>query len=248
MNTPSYSANFFATHEGRSVSSANEVIPLVLKYVKPASVIDIGCGNGTWLKVWNEFGISNFLGVDGHYVKPEQLLIEKSHFEPFNLEVGYRSERKYDLVTSLEVAEHLKPEYATGFVQSLCSLGDVILFSAAIPGQPGTFHFNEQYPEYWASLFRNEGYVAIDCLRKKIWMNEKIEWWYRQNILVFVKAAVLDNYGELKKEYEKNDGEVISFVHPCLLEEKIRLAAHFRAILQNPAKAFSFLAKKVIGK
>lgn len=248
MNNPSYSTNFFATHEERSVSSAKEIIPLVLNYIKPASVIDIGCGNGTWLKVWNEFGVNDFLGVDGDYVKPEQLLIEKSHFQPFNLEEGYTATRKYDLVTSMEVAEHLKPEFASRFVQSLCGLGDIILFSAAIPGQPGTFHFNEQYPDYWAALFKKEGYAAIDCLRQKIWLNEKIEWWYRQNVLLFVKKEVLDKYAELKAEYEKSDGTVLSMVHPCLLEEKIRLAAHYKSILQNPVKAFTFLAKKVVGK
>ena len=97
-----------------------------------------------------------------------------------------RLDRRFDLVVTLEVAEHLPKTDASTFVQSLTELGPVVLFSAAIPFQGGENHLNEQWPDYWAHLFHNRGYRAVDCLRKKTWHNDKVEPWYAQNILLFV--------------------------------------------------------------
>ena len=70
----------------------------------------------------------------------------------------------------LEVAEHIPPECADIFVESLTwGLAPVIMFSAAVPGQGGTLHLNEQWPAYWASKFAQHGYVLIDCLRPQLW-------------------------------------------------------------------------------
>ena len=142
MTPKTYQDNFFGFHSDDSFNSAKEVIPVVLQFIKPASVIDIGCGAGNWLYVWKQLGVTDFLGVDGSYVKAEDLIIDKNNFVSANLDNGFSIDRKFDLVISLEVAEHIKPENAEKFIASLCSLGDVIVFSAAIPGQDGTLHYN----------------------------------------------------------------------------------------------------------
>lgn len=95
----------------------------------------------------------------------------------------------------MEVAEHLYPEFAPNFVKLLTSLSNVVLFSAAIPYQGGVHHVNEQSPGYWADLFAKEGYVCIDCLREKIWEDESILWWYRQNIMIFVHESKANLFG-----------------------------------------------------
>ena len=97
-------------------------------------------------------------------------------------------DRRFDLALSLEVAEHLPPECGSEFVQTLTDLSSVILFSAAIPFQGGTDHLNEQWPEYWADRFDARGYVPIDCIRRRIWRNEDVEWWYAQNLMFFVRG------------------------------------------------------------
>lgn len=109
----------------------------------------------------------------------------KSHF---NLADSY----KFDLVESLEVAEHLKESSALNFVKLLCNLGDIVLFSAAIPMQGGTEHINEQPPKFWSDLFLQNNFVCIDKLRFMIWDDKDIECWYRQNILLFVAEHRLD--------------------------------------------------------
>jgi len=64
---------------------------------------------------------------------------------------GTNSIYKIGVSGSLEVAEHLEPSSAGTIVQSLVSLSDVFLFSAAFPGQGRTNHINEQPHSYWAT-------------------------------------------------------------------------------------------------
>ena len=92
-------------------------------------------------------------------------------------------ERRFDLVLCLEVAEHLPADSAPTLIDSLVSLGPVIVFSAAIPYQGGTHHVNEQRPEYWARHFATKEYVPVDFLRRQIWQLHDVEWFYAQNIL-----------------------------------------------------------------
>jgi hypothetical protein len=123
-------------------------------------------------------------------------------------------DRRFDLVMSLEVAEHLPHECAELFVNTLVSLGPVVLFSAAIPGQGGTHHLNEQWPDYWAGLFQSRDYAVVDCIRKRIWQNDRIASCYAQNTLVFSHRAYRERHPTLKREYEKTPPSQLSLVHP----------------------------------
>lgn len=199
-----------------SLRSAKEIIPLVIELIRPDSVIDVGCGVGTWLSVFKECGVEDILGVDGDWIDRKMLQIPEERFLPFDLRKPFRIDRKFDLVVSLEVAEHLPSECAESFVDSLASLGQAILFSAAIPfqGRARAHHINEQWPDYWVKYFREKGYVTIDCLRKKIWQNDNVEWWYAQNILMFFRRTYLDSHPLLRKEFENTATSQISIVHP----------------------------------
>jgi hypothetical protein len=134
---------------------------------------------------------------------------------PFDLTRPLRLERQFDLVVSLEVAEHLPPECAATFVESLTRLGPAVLFSAAIPGQGGVNHINEQWQDYWAGLFRNAGYEPIDWLRKRIWRNERIEWYYAQNILTYARPEYIASRPALQREWKQTASEQLSIVHPA---------------------------------
>jgi hypothetical protein len=76
-------------------------------------------------------------------------------------------------------------------------LGAVILFSAAVPHQGGVNHLNEQWPRYWAERFGAHGYVTVDALRATFWDDERVEWWYAQNMLFFVAESRLHEFPEL---------------------------------------------------
>lgn len=209
-----YTKNFYEWQQEGSLLSARETIPVVFKYIQPQSVVDVGCGVGTWLSVFKEFGVRDCLGMDGEYVDQAMLKISPSEFVPRDLKKPLEVNRKFDLAVSLEVAEHLPQDCAENFVEALTNLAEVILFSAAIPFQGGDGHINEQWQDYWVALFEKKGYMVIDCLREKIWNNEKVKAWYAQNLFFFVDKEALANYPKLEEEYKQRKNHQLTLVHP----------------------------------
>ncbi|WP_256360400.1 class I SAM-dependent methyltransferase [Methylomonas koyamae] len=178
-----YNDRFYDNQSTGSLKSAKAIVPIINEILSPQSVVDLGCGIGTWLSAFIEMGIDDILGIDGPYVEKNKLLINEANFLAADLEKPILLDRKFDLAISLEVAEHIPDIAANTFVSSLTSLSDVIIFSAALPYQGGENHINEQWPEYWSDKFVAAGYTPIDYLRLKLWNDSDIEFWYRQNIL-----------------------------------------------------------------
>jgi len=207
-----YSQKFFKDLNNWSLRSAREIVHLVIKLTKPKSVVDLGCGNGNWLLVFKEKGIKDLLGVDKNWAK-EDYKLNKEKFLNHDLRKPLFLKRKFDLAICLETAEHLEEKYAETLINSLTNLSDIILFSAAIPFQRGNYHVNLQWPEYWIKLFHKKDYVPIDCIRKKIWNNEKVDVDYAQNIFLFMKKNKLKKNKLLEKEFN-NSSEMFSLVHP----------------------------------
>lgn len=202
-------------HEG-ALRSAKEVVPLILELIQPKSVVDVGCGIGCWLSVFQEYGVKDIVGIDGAYINNKMLRIPEDRFFPCDLAKPIEVNRQFDLVVSLEVAEHLPVESGRKFIDSLVKLGPVVLFSAAIPFQGGYQHVNEQWPEFWARYFLKNGYEVIDCLRNKIWNKNNVEWWYAQNLLLFANRDYIEANPGLKREYENTRISQLSLVHPRL--------------------------------
>ncbi len=213
-----YNTAFYQNQSSTSRQSAQIVLPLVKTFINPKSVVDIGCGVGTWLSVWKELGAENIHGFDGDYVQKDQLQIDAEAFTGQDLSQPIADELvkqyKCDLVSTLEVAEHL-PEAAAGqFVETLTKFSDVVLFSAAAPYQGGVGHVNEQWPDYWAEKFKSYNYVAIDCIRPQIWDNNNVSWWYAQNIILFVRQSSLENHPALKQAFEQTHTGYLNKIHP----------------------------------
>jgi SAM-dependent methyltransferase len=216
-----YSRRFFDELQATSLKSAEVVLPIIKQVINPHSVIDIGCGTGEWLKVWKEeLGVLQVKGVEGPYIDPASFAISSEYLVTHDLKDPYIEDKKYDLAMSLEVGEHLPEDKADVLVQSLTRLSDVVLFSAAIPGQEGTYHINLQYPEYWAALFSKEGFETVDFIRREIWNLPEVEYWYKQNILLFIRKEKLNEFPYLKINSEKVDKLYLTRIHPDLLELK----------------------------
>lgn len=209
-----YSSHWFQELQADSQRSASQVVPLLLELLTPTKVIDVGCGTGDWLAVFQKYGVDEVWGIDGAYVDQALLSIPAERFLVRDLAEPFQVADRFDLVLSLEVAEHLPPSSAGTFVESLTHLGAVILFSAAVPGQRGNGHINGQWPAYWVQHFQQHGYVVIDCLRRRFWNNEQVAWWYSQNMLLFVKSAELEYRPALQKELRQNDLFMLPLVHP----------------------------------
>ncbi len=187
-----------------AVASAERVVPLVREYVAPETVIDVGGGEGWWAREFAKGGAQTIVldeSVDVY--RFEQFDHESGggrvDFFPANLAAPHRSlvpdvmERApYDLALCLEVAEHLPASAGAGLIEFLCDLAPVIRFSAAIPGQGGHGHLNEQWPGYWADLFLARGLVCTEELRWEFWDDARVEPWYAQNLLIFAKYGWFD--------------------------------------------------------
>ena len=194
-----YSRQFYQAQVEGSLRSAKIVVPILCEVLRPSSVIDVGCGCGAWLAVFRELGVGRVFGLDGDYVPRSSLLVSRDCFRAVDLNRPVLLEEKFDLALCLEVAEHLPRKCAPGLVGSLVKLAPVVVFSAAVPLQGGTNHVNEQWPEYWAALFGRYRYARIDAIRQAIWKDRDVDWWYRQNIFLFVQEDRVDSYPELAK-------------------------------------------------
>lgn len=228
------------------------VLPIVLNLLESKSIIDIGCGIGTWLSVAKDLGVSDVLGVDGDYVNSDLLIkyINRDEFHSHDLTQPLDLGRKFDLCLCLEVAEHLPQEAAEILVQSLVCHSDYILFSAAIPGQGGQNHLNEQWPEYWEKLFNQYDFVFFDILRPLIWNESDVDFWYKQNLFLI---------GTKQNDLFKADWkEVLSLVHPhlflevfkenVLLKEKINKLKSERGLILSGRFDLSFYLKLLLKK
>ena len=186
-----YDREFFDAQNG-AVRSARKILPLVFDILHPRTLVDVGCGIGAWAKAAKDLGCV-VTGLDGDWVPRDRLLIEQREFRSIDLEHPPQFPDRFDLVVSLEVAEHLSKAVAEKFVRFVTGLAPVVLFSAAIPFQRGTGHINEQYPTYWVDLFGSCGFEPRDVIRPACWYDRDIEFYYRQNVLLFVDGSCLSD-------------------------------------------------------
>lgn len=214
-----YNPAFYDQQADASALSASVMLDCLFERFRPSSVVDVGCGIGTWLGVCREMGIGDVVGIDGDYVVRDRLRIPAALFAPADVtdpaDVAAKSGgRRFDLAISLEVAEHLPQSEAGRFVRTLTELSDRVLFSAAIPYQGGTNHIHENWQEHWAILFRAAGYEVVDLFRARLWGDRRVAFWYRQNAFLFVRKG---SAAEAEFASEAGLRFPLSAVHPEML-------------------------------
>lgn len=228
----SYSKKFFLSQSVASTRSSERILPTILKSIRPRSVLDIGCGRGGWLHIAHNCGVSEIFGVDGKWAAKAGLLIDEDRFYAHDLATTLDLRRRFDLAMSIEVAEHIPNSSAGIFVDNLCRHSDLVLFSAALPGQGGRSHVNEQPLRFWINKFSERSYVFLDLLRPFFWNDAKIGACYRQNVVLFVhqprvaavRAAVEAQVGS------RTFADIIDVVHPRLLQERAEYATFSRLV------------------
>jgi hypothetical protein len=123
----------------------------------------------------------------------------------------------------MEVAEHLPPATASSLVKMLISSAPVVLFSAAVPGQGGSGHLNEQFPDYWKSLFEANGFAMFDLIRPRVWSNPDVEPWYCQNAFIFVSLEKVELVAQFKSIEDKIRNFPLQAIHPVLFHRFVSL-------------------------
>ena len=239
-----YDSSFYNSKRASALVSARTTLGELKKLYLFDSVADIGCGDCIWGVACEEIGISGYVGIDGEYAKAHVPAGFRKKFISHDLEKSELVflEGKYDLVISLEVAEHLSKDCAPDFVRRLALIGDVVMFSAAIPGQGGSNHLNEQWQSYWSKLFLDHGFVPFDIVRPLIWNRNEVAEYYRQNILIYCSQSredLINHFGSCVL----NIGPVFDIVHPRTYR---RLLDVSRIPLRDYLVAFPKILRRVV--
>jgi Cyclopropane fatty acid synthase and related methyltransferases len=227
MTTSLYPTDFYADRRAHTAHAARRILRALPATLRGGRVADIGCGTGTFLAAALELGSSFAHGVEGDWVSPAMLDDPAIAFESRDLEERLTGPA-VDLVLSLEVAEHLSPGRAESFVADLVAMAPAVLFGAAIPGQGGVGHRNEQWPSYWATLFARHGYGAHDVVRPAIWTDEAIPAWYRQNTILYLDAETADALG-----LSPVDPPLLDRVHPAFWARANRELGYANALPES---------------
>jgi 2-polyprenyl-3-methyl-5-hydroxy-6-metoxy-1,4-benzoquinol methylase len=207
-----------------NTKAATVILPYVFDILKPKSVLDIGCGLGTWLKVASNLGVKDICGVDGEYLDLNQTLIDPKKLVLMDIQNSFDLSRRFDLIISLEVIEHLNPNCEDQFLDNLVKHGDHILFSGAIVNQGGQNHLNERSVNYWNEKFKKLGFQCYDIVRNNFWDNQDVEFWYKQNMFLYSKVNL-----DFAKPIEK----ISEYIHPELLELKSEIIRNLELKLQD---------------
>lgn len=240
-----YNDNFYKDRNKKTKYSASKIEDILLEYFKIETAIDLGGGIGTWLNELKNKGIKRVKCIDGDYVNKKYLVIDEQEFVAVDLSNRVQLNERYDLAISLEVAEHLPSLRAKSFIEDLCNLSDIVLFSAATKKQGGDAHINEQRISYWINIFAKYNYIPLDIVRPRIWNDKRIQVWYRENILIFVNKTELDR--KLRKEICKEN--IYDIIHPDLYEYKV--SQYEELINMLPIKLYlnyRQLIKKIVNK
>lgn len=201
------------------------MLPIVFELLQPATVVEFGCGVGTWLSVAKRLGATRVRGLDGAYARNSGLLIDASELTDTDLSQPVPAfPERFDLALSLEVAEHLPTASSDRFVADLCAAADVVLFGAAIFGQDGTDHINLQPQSAWISRFAAQGFQVFDLVRPRVWSHPAVKFWYKQNSFVFVNNSRTDLI-ERATTLAGAAGPLVDVAHPDLVAWWARRAA-----------------------
>jgi SAM-dependent methyltransferase len=179
-------ARYYRPLADDALTSARRILPIVFAVVRPDSVIDVGCGPGSWARAARSLGVDTVVGVDGSWAEP--WADDSFAFYPSDLVDDIGVDDTFDLAICLEVAQYLPPERLPGFVSQLCDLAPHVLFSSRIPHQWDWMQSVGRWPSWWAEQFREHGRVPVDVVRPAVWSDAQIPAYYRQNMILYAPA------------------------------------------------------------
>jgi SAM-dependent methyltransferase len=215
MSVHSYDEAFMQYAAQSSIYSARVITASLGSWLGIRSVLDVGCATGTWLRAWSDLGVGDYQGIDGNYVDCAMLQVPAERFAAVDLNGGFDLGRKFDLVQSLEVGEHIAPASSQIFVDSIAQhAARFVLFSAAPPGQGEENHVNERPYEFWRDALARHGFVVLDAVRPAVIADTRISYWYRYNIFLYVRRECLHNLDPTLQAMVVPEGAKLADVSP----------------------------------
>jgi hypothetical protein len=158
-----YGAYYFAHECGSSYQRDEKWLRLfrsiadrIVRDIGPGTTLDAGCAMGFLVEALRDRGVDSF-GVD---VSTYAIQNVRQDIQPY-CRVGLVTDpfpQGYDLITCIEVLEHLSPAESELAVENFCRYTDDVLFSSTPFDYKEATHFNVQAPEYWGELFARQGF------------------------------------------------------------------------------------------
>ena len=130
---------------------------------RPKTVLDAGCAMGLLVAALRDLGVEAY-GVDLSEYAISQV---REDIRPY-CAVGSLADplpdslpRRYDLVVSMEVLEHIPEEEGKKAVANLCAVTDQVLFCSSPDDTEDPTHINLHQPSYWCGLFAEQGFFFV---------------------------------------------------------------------------------------
>jgi 2-polyprenyl-3-methyl-5-hydroxy-6-metoxy-1,4-benzoquinol methylase len=134
-----------------------KVADAIVRDLRPTSVLDAGCAMGFLVEALRERGVEAW-GIDVSEYAISQVHESVSEF----CTVGSLAEplpRRYDLVVSIEVLEHIPPTEASAAIANLCAATDRLLLSTTPDDYGEITHLNVQPSEAWSAALAGESFL-----------------------------------------------------------------------------------------
>lgn len=134
----------------------DDIAKRIIEQFNPKTVLDAGCAWGFLVEAFRNRGVEAF-GVDISEYAIQKVIPE---IQPFCWigSIVATLPQKYDLITCIEVLEHLPHREAEKALENLCTHANEIIFSSTPFNYQEATHINVHEPEYWAEQFARFGF------------------------------------------------------------------------------------------
>jgi len=219
-------SNFLFQSTASIYNGVQAVLDEIMPYLADVqSIMDFGCGMGCWSAVLHKKGFSRFQLIDHPSIPLDKILFpDKACFLGVDLDKELPAVIKSDLVICTEVLEHFSTKRSLELLDFITDCADLILFSAAIPGQGGVGHMNEQRHAFWHNEFSKRGYKWFDGFKPALVHQKEIPFYLRQNLFFYYKPTASFRF-QGKANFTPEDMEL---VHKNILNRPLTLKELYR--------------------
>lgn len=130
----------------------------IVELFAPKSTYDAGCAKGFLVRALLERGVDAYGGDISEEAIEGAPAGLRERLEVIDLSQPLQSDRRYDLVTCIEVLEHMAPDHARRAVANLCAMSDVVLLSTTPDDFREPTHVNIRQAGDWAQAFATHGF------------------------------------------------------------------------------------------
>lgn len=155
-----YTVEYYQAINEDEKEQAFSLTKAIAELYHPKSVVDLGCGTGLYLFPFGSSDVE-LLGVDISEAAFDNRTrcMDRKYLKTMDIaEPSFSLPHKFDVALCLEVLEHIGNEKTKVLMENITKASDILIVSAAQPGQAGLNHVTLEPPEYWNKLFMEKGF------------------------------------------------------------------------------------------